>query len=115
MRCAAVKIGFVAVASLAFAQAPSSPEFEVASVKLASSGNGFRGGPGTSSPERITYSGVPLLQLIIRAYGVPSFQISGTEWLSSERYEIVANVPPGTTKDDLSLMLQNLRSPSGFS
>jgi uncharacterized protein (TIGR03435 family) len=66
------------------------------------------GGPGTSSPERINYSGVPLMQILTRAYGVPTFQVSGPAWLSEEKYEIVANVPPGSTKDDLSLMLQNL-------
>jgi uncharacterized protein (TIGR03435 family) len=109
MRRAAVKTGFVALASLAFAQTPSSQKFEVASVKIVTSGSaGVRGGPGTSSPERITYLGIPLMRLITQAYGVQAFQVSGPDWLWNERYEIIANLPPGTTKDDLKLMVQNL-------
>jgi uncharacterized protein (TIGR03435 family) len=42
------------------------------------------------------------------AYGVDVDQISGPAWLDSERYSVVANVPPGTTKEQLKLMLQSL-------
>ncbi len=69
---------------------------------------GMRGGPGSPSPSRIDYEGVTLLQLITSAYGLPEFQVSGPQWISSSLYEIVANVPPGTTRDTRNLMLQNL-------
>ncbi len=42
------------------------------------------------------------------AYGVKTYQISGPAWLDTERFDIVAKVPQGATKDDVKLMLQNL-------
>jgi uncharacterized protein (TIGR03435 family) len=102
-------VGLLALTSLSFGQTPSSPKFEVASVKIGNSGRGaMRGGPGTSSPERINYSGVTLMMLITRVYGVNRIQVSGPGWLSEERYEVMANVPPGTTTEGVNLMVQNL-------
>jgi uncharacterized protein (TIGR03435 family) len=86
-------------------------QFDVASVKPVDPESGGRfgssGGPGTSDPERITYS-VFLQSLLMTAYGVGSDQISGPDWLQRERYEIVAKVPPGATKEQANVMLQNL-------
>jgi uncharacterized protein (TIGR03435 family) len=39
---------------------------------------------------------------------VKGFQISGPGWLDSERYDIVAKVPRGATKEQFMGMLQNL-------
>jgi uncharacterized protein (TIGR03435 family) len=66
------------------------------------------GGPGTSDPVRITDSRVTLQQLVREAYGVAFDQIQGPGWIAEEKYDITAKVPPGATKDDLKLMLQNL-------
>ncbi len=66
------------------------------------------GGPGTSSPGRIFYSRTPLRRLIMDAYQVQSEQVSGPEWLDSEKFDITANVRKGATKDQVDLMLQNL-------
>jgi uncharacterized protein (TIGR03435 family) len=90
--------------------------FDVASVKPAppqSAGRvraGMRGGPGTSDPEQITFTNVTLLSVLLRAYNVKTYQLTGPDWLSSERYEIVAKIPPDTTKEECNLMLQNLLS-----
>src|SRR5271157_3691397 len=99
----------------AFAQtAENSPTFEVASVKPAAPivGNrimvGMRGGPGTPDPGQITYNNVTLKNVLTNAYGVKSFQISGPSWLDSERYDIVAKLPRGATKEQFMVMLQNL-------
>ena len=35
-------------------------------------------------------------------------QISGPDWLATERYDIAAKVPPGTTVEQLRLMRQGL-------
>ena len=93
-----------------------SPAFEVASVKPAeppSAGMmglrvGMRGGPGTPDPGQINYSNVTLKNVIQNAYGVKGFQITGPKWLDSERFDIVAKVPQGATKEEFKLMLQNL-------
>jgi len=99
----------------AFAQtAENSPTFEVASVKPAApiTGNfirmGMRGGPGTPDPGQISYSNVTLKNVLTNAYGVKGFQISGPGWLDSERYDIVAKLPRGATKEQFMVMLQNL-------
>ena len=88
--------------------------FEVASVKLAPSQSAsrvrssMRGGPGTSDPGQITFANVTLTNVLLRAYDVKAYQLIGPEWLSSERYEFIATIPPGTTKEAFNLMLQNL-------
>jgi uncharacterized protein (TIGR03435 family) len=89
--------------------------FEVASVKRldpdsgAPGTNRMRGGPGTDDPERISFPSVTMRMLLWAAYGLDRpDQISGPGWLDSERYSVVANVPPGATKEQLKLMLQSL-------
>ncbi len=43
------------------------------------------------------------------AYDVKEYQIpTGPAWLDSERYDILAKVPPGSTKEQLAAMWQNL-------
>src|ERR1039458_7079844 len=42
------------------------------------------------------------------AYAVKGYQINGPKWLDSERFDIVAKIPKGATKEQFQLMLQNL-------
>jgi len=68
-----------------------------------------RGGPGTDDPERLRFGAVALKPLIMTAFGVRNIQISGPSWLGfDDNFEIVAKVPPGATKNDVNVMLQNL-------
>jgi len=88
-----------------------SPGFEVASVKPAPSRSvraSMRGGPGTVDPEQISFTSVTLMNVLLRAYDVKIYQVSGPDWLSSERYDIAAKIPPGTTKEQFNMMLQSL-------
>ena len=107
------------VCSLAHAQsaadAQSKLEFEVASIKASAPPNGGpirfgpRGGPGNGDPGRISYSFSSIRDLMVDAYNVKRYQISGgPSWLDSERFDIVAKVPEGATKDQVKVMLQNL-------
>jgi uncharacterized protein (TIGR03435 family) len=85
-------------------------QFEVASIKPMEGtgrGSGPRGGPGTSDPENFTFSG-QLLSLLRFAYGVDLDQISGPNWLASERFVVSAKIPPGAPPEQMSSMLQNL-------
>jgi len=68
----------------------------------------MHGGPGSDNPERILYSGVPLTIILMRAFGVQAREISGPEWLETQKYDIEANIPPGTTPEQFQTMLQNL-------
>src|SRR4051794_10001039 len=70
--------------------------FEVASVKPAAQQEPGRfqismGG----DPGRIDYRGVSLKNLIERAYSIKSYQVSGPDWLDSERFDVSAKLPDG--------------------
>ena len=98
--------------SLACAQtAESSPAFEAASVKPSPlSGGGFHlsGGPGTNDPGRITYENVPLRIVLLTAYGVRNYQLTGPDWLNTLRFDIAAKLPEGVTEEQFRSMLRNL-------
>jgi uncharacterized protein (TIGR03435 family) len=75
------------------------------------------GGPGTADPGRMTFQGVSMEALLLTAFAVQSEQISAPdsiqEWLVKNsfigtKYDIVATVPPGATKEDAKEMLKNL-------
>ena len=92
-------------------QTRAKPQFEVASVKPAAGRIQAPGpgGPGSSDPGQIAYTNYLLKDLVYRAYEVPPHQLSAPSWMDDgERFDIVAKVPPGATKTDVPLMLQNL-------
>jgi bla regulator protein BlaR1 len=93
------------------AQAPAGHfEFEAASVRASGPDGTFRssGGPGTQDPGRITYASVTLKSVLATTYGVRRYQISGPSSLDSERYDIIAKIPAGATKEQFRQMLQAL-------
>ena len=104
---------------LAPAQPPSNDpaRFKVASIRPAVpqqvSGclGTMCGGPRTNDPA-FSYLDVPLVSVLEWAYGKESFQIfGGPDWLTAldaPRYDIVAQVPPGTSDEQFAVMLQNL-------
>src|SRR4051794_29852817 len=72
------------------------PVFEVVSVKAANATSGrltMNGGPGTGDPGRISYTNIMLRRILLSAYDVKNYQISGPEWLDTLRYDITAKVP----------------------
>jgi uncharacterized protein (TIGR03435 family) len=102
---------FVLACGIACAQ--SNPAFEVASVKLAAPGKGvpadlmrLSDGPGTPDPEHFIYTNVPLGRILLRAFDVQPFQLSGS--IPDARYDINAKFVPGTTRRQINLMLRNL-------
>jgi len=109
----------LACAGAALGQQPNPTlTFEVATIKAAAPPDraggkalvrfGAQGGPGTNDPSQITYNFLSLRDLITQAYGVRNDQVSGPPFLTSERFNIVAKIAPGATKDDVKVMLQNL-------
>lgn len=121
MRNAIVAISVFMLFGQAPAQTPKAERltFDVSSIKpfvQQQPGPGGRGGlfitggggPGTADPGRITRSGSTLKDLLTIAYDVKRYQITGPSWMDTERYEIVAKVPEGATKDQVKVMWQNL-------
>jgi uncharacterized protein (TIGR03435 family) len=67
------------------------------------------GGIGTSTPTRINYHGTWLSGLIAQAFDVRPDQISGVpELVKDARYDIVAAIPEGATKQQFNHMLGNM-------
>src|SRR3984885_4638386 len=100
------------LAASVHAQPTGTLTFDVATVKPAAPPEpgkpmmiGIRGGPGSADPGQIS-ANVTLKMLVTNAYDVKSYQITGPPWLDSERYDIIAKVPAGATKDQVELMWQ---------
>jgi uncharacterized protein (TIGR03435 family) len=91
---------------LAVAQKSEAPAFEAASVKVSHATDGNSSTHGR--PGNLSLSNVPLRQIIVRAFEVRDYQVSGPEWLRSERYDIVAKAPFGSPPEQLPAMLRTL-------
>lgn len=95
------------------AQEPSKRTFDVATVKMWGGGPvgvpGTDGGPGTPFPEDYGAKST-LRSLLFKAFDLQDVQqqVSGPGWIDSTDYAVVAKVPPGTTREDFRVMLQNL-------
>jgi uncharacterized protein (TIGR03435 family) len=57
---------------------------------------------------RVRLQNSTLLDLIATAYSVRATQVSGPAWLSDQTFDIEAEVPDGTPKEELNAMLQSL-------
>jgi uncharacterized protein (TIGR03435 family) len=100
---------WVAVPWLAalFAQAPA---FEVVSLRLNTSGDtnsGFSIRPGGT----LVANNVPVRMLISAAYRLqPSQLAGGPDWLSTDRYDLVARAPAELTRETAEPLLRALRA-----
>src|SRR3954452_12597568 len=75
----------------AFCQA----SFTVASVKTSAAQEGKL--PRiVIDPGRLDLTNVSLKTLITRAYSVKDYQVTGPEWIGSDRFTVVATMPPET-------------------
>jgi uncharacterized protein (TIGR03435 family) len=106
------------VQGFGFAQTfPKPLAFQVASVKQVAPVDPTRMidvakhvsyGTMNESGDRISYEGVTLKTMLMKAYGLRPYQISGPTWLEEEHYDVAATIPPGTTKEQAAVMLQHL-------
>lgn len=99
----------------AWAQTPAAPlEFEVATIKpaeqitpaMVQSGKMHFGLNVDGARADIGY--LSLYDLISTAYKVKPYQVEGPDWMRVQRFDILAKMPPGATKDDVPVMLQAL-------
>jgi uncharacterized protein (TIGR03435 family) len=98
---------------VAGAAAQPRPTFEVASIKPAKPTSIESGRAGerlgvTVDASRARFRRMSLMALIGYAYRVKSFQISGPEWASDDRFDIVATIPDGGSPEHVPEMLQAL-------
>jgi uncharacterized protein (TIGR03435 family) len=98
---------------LAFGQA-AGLSFEVASIKPAqpitpdmiASGK-LHVGMSVQGP-RVDIGYMSLADLVPIAYGLKPHQISGPDWMPAQRFDILAKLPEGTTRDQVPEMLRAL-------
>ncbi len=85
------------------------PSFEVASVRPHNPQDASQP-TRTRDPEHHFAQAMPLRVLLCTAFAIANCQqqISGPGWIDSEKYDLAANIPPGTTKEQFQKMLQNL-------
>lgn len=85
------------------------PMFEVASIKpavLAGSAGMPRG--LRMDKAQASFGGMSLSALISYAYRVKLQQVTGPDWLTTQRFEIVATLPKGGSTDRVPEMMQRL-------
>jgi len=105
--------GFLLVLAAGAAMAQTAA-FEVASVKPAApldrgqilSGEAHVGMKIDAA--RVDIGSMSLADLIRVAYRVKPYQISGPDWMASERFDVLAKMPEGATSDQVPEMLQAL-------
>ncbi|MEI9975101.1 MAG: TIGR03435 family protein [Ignavibacteriota bacterium] len=92
-------------------QTPSrSPAFDAASIKVTPRGSSgsIKGGPGTKDPGRFVATNASLFNLVMKAWTLRPYQISGLSADEPEAYDIIAKVPDGATHQEFLQMLQAL-------
>ena len=105
-------------AAPAASAATANPTFDVATVKLSGldqakimagfqSGNMPRVGAHVTA-SRAEYIYVTLKGLIMVAYKVKDYQITGPDWLNKQYFDVVGTIPEGASKNDVPKMLQAL-------
>jgi uncharacterized protein (TIGR03435 family) len=98
-------------ATAAFGQAADAPAFDVASVKVSLPGTGGerrRTERIQLSPGTVTMRNVTLKAAIRWAWHVSEYQVTGPDWLDSDRYEIAGKAAGPATEEELRLMMQTL-------
>lgn len=100
--------------SLAAAQSVTATQFDVASVRqvhvTAKTGE-EEGRPSFKTTDNgLTFHNTNLRDCIQWAYRVQDAQLSGPEWLNTEKYDIVAKTERPVSEDQMRLMLQRLLS-----
>ncbi len=80
--------------------------FEVASVRPVER----TPGPKTKREDdaRVEYRQEVAFNLLLRAYGLRAYQVSGPSWIKDHYYDVIATLPKGATKADIPGMLQHL-------
>jgi uncharacterized protein (TIGR03435 family) len=110
---AKIRVGFL-LAAAALAQTTPAPQFEVASIKPAPDlAAQFKAGNlphvGTKiDAARVDIGFAGLNDLICLAYKVKPYQLAAPDWLAAARFDVLARIPEGVSKDLVPEMMQAL-------
>jgi uncharacterized protein (TIGR03435 family) len=115
---AAQGTGTAVTSASAISSAAVAKSFEVASVKkspepdmrevIAGLRQGRRPDWSRVDGSRATYHYMSLKQLIAYAYKLRIYEVTGPEWMSTDRFDVAAKLPDGATKDDAPEMMRVL-------
>lgn len=102
--------GLVLSAGVAFSQ----PAFEVASIKFSSLPSRADAQAGrlhvgmTIDGQRVDIGFMSLRDLIMTGYRMKPYQIVGPDWMIGQRFDVLAKIPDGSSRDQVPEMLQGL-------
>src|SRR5258708_20269998 len=85
------------------------PKFEIADVHMSPHRTFPFSDGGNLHGDRFGFHQATMLDLIAYAYGLdPSLVQGGPIWLETDRFDVIAKVPPKTSKETLKLMVRSL-------
>jgi hypothetical protein len=89
--------------------AESIPEFEVASIRPSQASGNQRVDIGLHlDGSQVRIVSLPLRDYIAMAYRLKLYQVTGPDWISSERFDLSAKLPAGSTSEQIPEMLRSL-------
>ena len=112
-----IKVGFAAllVGGFMFGQTPAAaPTFEVATIRPAPPLNPAMMMAGKMhvgmkiDAAKVDIGFMSINDLIVKAYDIKGYQLAGPDFLTTERFDILAKMPEGATKEQVPDMLKAL-------
>ena len=109
MNIAKIGVGIALGAATLFAQNPARVSFEVTSIRpsAATPPQGFTAGARIDGAQ-VRLSFLSLKDYTAMAYNRKLYQISGPDWMGTDRFDIAATLPEGTLPTQVSAMVQTL-------
>jgi uncharacterized protein (TIGR03435 family) len=104
-----IGLGIVLGATALFGQNPARPSFEVASIRPSAPGppqQGVAGARIDGAQFRTAY--LTLKDYIGLAYRLKLYQISGPDWIGTDRFDVAATLPEGTLPAQIPSMMGTL-------
>src|SRR5712691_7018407 len=104
-----IGLGIVFVAATLFAQNPGRPAFEVASIRPSAGvpQQGVAAGARVDGSQFRT-AFLTLKDYIGMGYRLKLYQISGPDWIGTDRFDIAASLPAGVLPAQVPEMMQSL-------
>jgi uncharacterized protein (TIGR03435 family) len=108
MNVAEIAVGVLFFAAGLFPQT-SRPSFEVATIRPSiDAPRQAVAAAGRTDGAQFRIAGLTIKDYTSMAYGLKLNQISGPDWISTDRFDIVAKLPEGSLPDQVPVMMQTL-------